>query len=89
MRLHSIIFSSVKSTPFSAIEYEQKTSDYLESIGLNKHKTRTDELDVDQVFTEINTIYANLKDEQNELFELVKLAKDKQKQTVNTFLKSI
>lgn len=89
MRLHSIIFSALKSTPFYAIEYEQKTSDFLQSIALKNSQIRTDELDVNKVFSEINTIYNNLEERQKELFVLVSQAKNKQEQTVKDFLESI
>jgi len=89
MRLHSIIFSALKSTPFYAIEYEQKTSDFLQSIGLNNHQVRTDELNVDKVFSEVNFVYTNLEEEQNELFVLVNQAKSKQIQVVKAFLESV
>lgn len=89
MRLHSIIFSALKSTPFYAIEYEQKTSDFLQSIGLEDRQVRTDVLNVDKVFFEINDMYDNLEEQQDKLFILVNEAKSKQIQTIKTFLESI
>lgn len=89
MRLHSILFSALKSTPFYAIEYEQKTSDFLQSIALENSQIRTDELDVEKVFSEINIIYSNLEEQQNKLLSLVSKAKNKQEQTVKDFLKTV
>lgn len=89
MRLHSIIFSALKSTPFYAIEYEQKTSDFLHSIGMYDKKSRTDELSLDNIFDEVNVLYANLEDQQNKLFALVNKAKKIQVQRVKTFLDTL
>lgn len=70
-RLHSIIFAAVTYTPFYAIEYESKTTDFLKSLGIDGVSIRTDRLDVDKVLNNVNIIYSNLEAKQNELFELV------------------
>lgn len=77
-RLHSIIFAAVSYTPFHAIEYESKTSDFLGSLGMKNASTRTDELDLNKVMLKVNLIYANLQSEQKELFELVQIANEEQ-----------
>jgi polysaccharide pyruvyl transferase WcaK-like protein len=78
-RLHSIIFSSITYTPFHAIEYESKTTDFLISLGLNDYSTRTDNLDVNLVLERINYIYSHIDEEQSKLFELCQNAKNEQK----------
>lgn len=37
MRLHSIIFAIITNTPFIAISYSKKVSDFLSSIGMSKY----------------------------------------------------
>jgi len=73
-RLHSIIFAAIAYTPFHAIEYESKTSDFLNSLGLDNVSTRTDELDVNRVINKVNMLYDNLENKQKELYDLVQIA---------------
>jgi polysaccharide pyruvyl transferase WcaK-like protein len=85
-RLHSIIFSAISYTPFIAIEYESKNSDFLETLGLEKYSYRTDNLDSDQVFFEINEYYNNdLISIQNKLFDTINLAHTEQKELISKF----
>ncbi|AFL81697.1 hypothetical protein Aeqsu_2237 [Aequorivita sublithincola DSM 14238] len=77
-RLHSIIFSAVSYTPFHAIEYESKTSDFLGSLGMMNVSTRTDKLDVNEVMLKVNFLYGDLENKQMELFELVRIAYEEQ-----------
>lgn len=73
-RLHSVIFAAITYTPFHAIEYESKTSDFLNSLGMYNATTRTDELDVNEVIDKVNSLYADLETKQNELYQLVEVA---------------
>ena len=73
-RLHSIIFAAITYTPFHAIEYESKTSDFLGSLGMINVSTRTDKLNVKDVMFKVNLLYDNLHTKQIELFELVQIA---------------
>ena len=85
-RLHSIIFSAISYTPFIAIEYESKTSDFLETLGLEKYSHRTDNLCSSQVFIEIQNYYNNnLKLIQNKLFDSINLAYNEQNQLISEF----
>lgn len=77
-RLHSIIFSSITYTPFHAIEYESKTSDYLLTLGLKDYSTRTDSLCLNRVIEKINQLYDNLHMEQKQLFNLCEKANKEQ-----------
>lgn len=75
MRLHSIIFSSLRATPFYAIEYEQKTSDFLQSVKIESQSCRTDNLNVENVFVQIELMYNSLEQEQNNLYKKIADAK--------------
>lgn len=85
-RLHSIIFAANTCTPFHGIEYEPKTSDFLFTTGFENYTSRTDLLDVEQVFQRINDLYTSIDDEQQKIFRLMQLAKSNQIKCVNTFL---
>lgn len=74
-RLHSIVFSAITYTPFHAIEYEHKTTDFLETLGIYNSKSRTDSLDVNFVMDEIINKYENCHIEQEKLFYFVKKQK--------------
>jgi polysaccharide pyruvyl transferase WcaK-like protein len=84
-RLHSIVFSSITYTPFHAIEYESKTSDFLFSLGLEGYSSRTDDLKLDVVLNKINYIYQNIEEEQEKLFNLCKKALLQQKDVASKF----
>ncbi|WP_417237412.1 polysaccharide pyruvyl transferase family protein [Bizionia paragorgiae] len=88
-RLHSIIFAAIVYTPFHAIEYESKTSDFLNSMGLDNVSTRTDELDVNRVINKVNMLYENLEKKQNELFELVQIANKEQITVSQKFINNL
>jgi polysaccharide pyruvyl transferase WcaK-like protein len=77
-RLHSIIFSSITYTPFHAIEYESKTSDYLLTLGLHGYSIRTDELNPEKCIERINYLYDNIHDEQKKLFDACQKARQSQ-----------
>lgn len=77
-RLHSIIFSSITYTPFHAIEYESKTSDYLLTLGLRDYSTRTNELNLLRFMDRINYLYDNIHNEQRKLFDVCQIAKQSQ-----------
>lgn len=79
-RLHAVIFSSITYTPFHAIEYESKTSDYLLSLGLEGYSSRTDNLDFQFVVERIDYLYQYLDNEQKKLFELCQIAHAQQKE---------
>lgn len=75
-RLHSIIFASTVYTPFFAIEYEHKTSDFLRSININNDNImRTDNLDAKIAFDKINLIYNDLEHHQEILYKNVQALK--------------
>lgn len=85
-RLHSIIFSTISYTPFIAIEYESKTSDFLETLNLGKFSHRTDNLNANQIFFEINEYYNNeIELIQVKLFDFVSLAYKEQKKILSKF----
>lgn len=88
-RLHSIIFAAIAYTPFHAIEYESKTSDFLHSLGLDNASTRTDELDVNRVLSKINVLYSDLEYHQMKLFELVNVAHKEQISVSEKLLKQL
>jgi polysaccharide pyruvyl transferase WcaK-like protein len=88
-RLHSIIFSSITYTPFHAIEYEAKTSDFLLSLGLKGYSSRTDNLNVEVVLDRINYVYSNIDDEQKKLFNLCEKANKELKDISSNFNKYI
>lgn len=89
MRLHSIIFSSITYTPFLAIEYESKTSDYLNSANILNNSIRTDELSLEEVFNHLKDIYYNLDQEQNNLFEKINNNYNSQKLSFENISKKI
>jgi len=68
-RLHSIIFAVITYTPFHAIEYESKTSDFLLSLGLENYATRTDQLNAKPVIAIIEEQYQNIEKTQTILFK--------------------
>ncbi|SHJ00411.1 Polysaccharide pyruvyl transferase family protein WcaK [Flavobacterium terrae] len=86
MRLHAIVFSSLSSTPFFAIEYEQKTSDFLKSIDLEEYVIRTDSLDVDEVLKKIHDIYQNVDILQDSIYQKMLFAKKEQVTRVKELL---
>lgn len=81
-RLHSVIFSAITYTPFYAIEYESKTSDFLNSLGGDYTISRTDSLNVDNTLKGINSIYKNIHQEQNNLFVNCNRAKLEQEECI-------
>lgn len=89
MRLHAVVFSCLTSTPFYAIEYEQKTSDFLKSIDFESFKMRTDQLNLEEVIDQINLLYSDLDKIQNQIFDKVKFAKHNQMNLVQKLLKEI
>lgn len=88
-RLHSVVFAAITYTPFHAIEYESKTSDFLNSLGVSNAAIRTDELDVNRVINKINSLYANLEEKQEELFRLVEIAHKEQVLVSRKFLNQL
>lgn len=68
-RLHSVIFAAISYTPFYAIEYESKTSDFLESFGLNDFSMRTDQLDISKAYERVVNLYNESEEIQSLLFE--------------------
>jgi polysaccharide pyruvyl transferase WcaK-like protein len=88
-RLHSIIFAATVGTPFFALEYEPKTSDFLDTINLLNYSCRVDQLDVDFVWEKIRNIYNNLETEQDLLKKKITEAKEDQLRCLNLFLKDI
>lgn len=88
-RLHSVIFSSTVFTPFHALEYEPKTSDFLNTLGLNDYLTRVDELDVNAIFDKINALYSQIENEQQVLFDKLTTAKAEQKKCMDMFLSKV
>lgn len=88
-RLHSIVFAAATYTPFFAIEYESKTSDFLNSLGIYNKSMRTDELNVSIVYNTINSIFDNLECEQNSLYVKSQQAVKLQRECLNSFLEII
>lgn len=88
-RLHSVIFSSCVFTPFHALEYEPKTSDFLNTLKLNDYVSRVDELDVNVIFDKVSKLYSQLDREQQILFEKLTKAKVEQKKCVEMFLSKV
>lgn len=85
-RLHSIIFAANTATPFHAIEYEPKTSDFLLTTGFENYTSRTDLLDVEKVFEKINTLYGSIDQEQQKIVSLMQVVKKEQEQCVQKLL---
>lgn len=77
-RLHSIIFAANVSTPFHAIEYEPKTSDFLLTTGFENYATRTDQLDSEEAYKIVTKLYENIDFEQQKIFDLIQKVKNKQ-----------
>ncbi|MGH2665079.1 polysaccharide pyruvyl transferase family protein [Flavobacterium sp.] len=85
-RLHSIIFAANTFTPFHAIEYEPKTSDFLLTTGFEGYTSRTDLLDAQKVLNRINTLYESIDQEQQKIAGLMQVAKKEQEQCVQKLL---
>lgn len=88
-RLHSIIFAACVYTPFHAIEYEPKTSDFLITTGFENYLTRTDNLNINKAFHTIIELYNNIDKEQEKSFQLVSFAKQEQKKYIKEMLAKI
>lgn len=88
-RLHSIIFAANAYTPFHAIEYEPKTSDFLLTTGFENYSTRTDSLNVIDVIKRINNLYSSIDEEQQIVFKLMQEAKKQQKECIQKLLNII
>ncbi|MFD2698602.1 polysaccharide pyruvyl transferase family protein [Mesonia sediminis] len=89
-RLHSIIFSACVGTPFHALEYEPKISDFIYTTGLTSaYKTKVDNLSVDEILLKINHLYSNLDYEQQKLFGKMIKIKNQQINIVNHLLKNL
>lgn len=88
-RLHSIIFAATVSTPFFALEYEPKTSDFLDTIKMSDNSEQVDRLDVNVVMNKIEVIYSNLDIEQSKLNDRMKKAKKEQRECLDLFLNTI
>lgn len=86
-RLHSIIFAATVGTPFYALEYEPKTSDFLETLNLLDHSCQIDQIKVDLVLERIKNIYRNLDKEQEILRQKITEAKEDQLRCLDLFLK--
>lgn len=85
-RLHSVIFAAISYTPFYAIEYEVKTSDFLNTLGLYNVSTRSDQLNVESVIENIDRIYSDLDNKQMELFNLIEIANQQQNIVSQNFM---
>jgi polysaccharide pyruvyl transferase WcaK-like protein len=85
-RLHSVIFAAISYTPFYAIEYEVKTSDFLNTLGLCNVSTRTDQLNVESVIEKVARLYSDLDNKQMELFNLIQIAHNEQNYSSKKFL---
>ena len=88
-RLHSVIFSAAVSTPFFAIEYEPKTSDFLESIDMADYSERVDNLNPKVIFEIVNEMYQNIDNEQAKVFKNMSLAKKEQVECIHLFLSKL
>lgn len=88
-RLHSIIFAATVSTPFFALEYEPKTSDFLDTIKMSDNSEKVDRLDVNVVMNKIQAIYSNIDSEQSKLNNSMIEAKKEQLICLDLFLKNI
>lgn len=89
-RLHSIIFAACVFTPFHALEYEPKTSDFLLTSGFDEnYKTRVDDLAVEKIYKVIEDLYENQEKEQQKLFSKMSKVKNDQIQVLNQFLDTI
>ncbi|WP_168155221.1 polysaccharide pyruvyl transferase family protein [Mangrovimonas xylaniphaga] len=85
-RLHSVIFSACVATPFIALEYEPKTNDFLQSIGMADYSYRVDNLELRIIYEHLIDIYGNIHEEQRKLSEKLKTAKREQMRCVELFL---
>lgn len=88
-RLHSIVFSAVTHTPFFAIEYESKMSDFLSSLDILEKPMRTDNLNVDFAYKKINKIFNNLDFYQKELYLKSENIFNSQKDCLDSFFRLI
>lgn len=89
-RLHSIIFSACVFTPFHALEYEPKTSDFIISSGFTvDYKTRVDELEVEKIYKKVEDLYLNQNTEQKKMEVNMKKVKKEQVDVLSQFLKTI
>ncbi len=88
-RLHSIVFSACVSTPFLAVEYEPKTSDFLNTLGMPEYKIRIDKLNLNSVIDFIAKTYEDLELEQKHLANQIKMAKFEQQTVLKRFLNTI
>ena len=89
-RLHSIIFSASVFTPFHALEYEPKTSDFIITSGLSTdYRTRVDNLNVDNIYNKVESLYHNQDMEQKKLEMNIKKINKEQIEVINKFRKII
>ncbi len=85
-RLHSIVFSTITYTPFFAIEYESKMSDFLLTLGCKDKTMRTDLLDLGYLLNKIDSLYKNIEEEQKVLFDFCWKASQQQLTFTENFL---
>lgn len=88
-RLHSVIFAANTYTPFHAIEYEPKTSDFLLTTGFENYSTRTDSLNIEDMMERINDLYSSIQVEQLKIYNLVQEAKRQQEECVQKMLNRV
>ena len=61
-RLHSVVFACGCGVPSVMLEYQPKSRDFMESIGMQQFSIRTDVIDVDKVLSLIYDIEMNYVD---------------------------
>ncbi len=65
-------------TPFYALEYELKTKEFLKTIDMTSYSSRVDQLNVSQIYQELQYNYQNLDNIQNELHLKMQKVKEEQ-----------
>jgi polysaccharide pyruvyl transferase WcaK-like protein len=66
-RLHSVVFACGCGVPSVMLEYQPKSRDFMESIGMQQFYIRTDVIDLDKVLSLIYDIEMNYVDYCNQL----------------------
>lgn len=88
MRLHSLIFASIKGIPMIGIEYDPKIKSFLE-ITDQKNIGKADKLDLGKLCMEFDRLMDNRQTEANRVKEISKTLKDKTRLNKSILLKMI
>ena len=77
MRFHAILFATMNSNPFIAIDYDPKVKNYVSSLGLSELLLNIDQLTIKNIDNKIKYINDNRESIKSVLYTYTKQYQDK------------